>query len=91
MARTKAREMQFAINRLGHFALAAARRTALAAAHGARVVAVSSVGHVNGHVTHAALPHLPRAAGDFPRRVADLVNISFTAGYVARPGKAVCA
>ena len=37
------------------------------------------------NVTHAALPHLVRAAGDSPRRVADLVTISSTAGRVARP------
>jgi NADP-dependent 3-hydroxy acid dehydrogenase YdfG len=41
------------------------------------------------YVTHAALPHLLRAAGDAPRRVADLVTISSTAGRVARPGTAV--
>ncbi|MFJ9567172.1 SDR family NAD(P)-dependent oxidoreductase [Streptomyces fuscichromogenes] len=41
------------------------------------------------HITHAALPHLLRAAEDSPRRVADLVNISSTAGRVARPGTAV--
>ncbi|MFI9324857.1 SDR family NAD(P)-dependent oxidoreductase [Kitasatospora aureofaciens] len=47
--------------------------------------------NVNGvlHVTHAALPHLIRAAADSPRRVADLINISSTAGRVARPGTAV--
>jgi NADP-dependent 3-hydroxy acid dehydrogenase YdfG len=41
------------------------------------------------HVTRAALPHLVRAAQDSPRRVADFVNISSTAGRVARPGTAV--
>jgi NADP-dependent 3-hydroxy acid dehydrogenase YdfG len=41
------------------------------------------------HVTHAALPHLVRAAADPPRRVADLVTISSTAGRVARPGSSV--
>jgi NADP-dependent 3-hydroxy acid dehydrogenase YdfG len=41
------------------------------------------------HVTRAALPHLIRAASDSPRRVADIVNISSTAGRVARPGAAV--
>ncbi|WP_042381591.1 SDR family NAD(P)-dependent oxidoreductase [Streptacidiphilus melanogenes] len=41
------------------------------------------------HVTHAALPHLISAAADSPRRVADLVNISSTAGRVARPATAV--
>jgi NADP-dependent 3-hydroxy acid dehydrogenase YdfG len=41
------------------------------------------------YVTRAALPHLLRAAQDSPRQVADLVNISSTAGRVARPGTAV--
>jgi NADP-dependent 3-hydroxy acid dehydrogenase YdfG len=41
------------------------------------------------YLTHAALPHLVRAAGDSPREVADLVNISSTAGRVARPGGGV--
>ncbi|WP_329135099.1 SDR family NAD(P)-dependent oxidoreductase [Streptomyces sp. NBC_01476] len=41
------------------------------------------------HITRAALPHLRGAAQDSPRRVADLVNISSTAGRVARPGTAV--
>jgi NADP-dependent 3-hydroxy acid dehydrogenase YdfG len=38
---------------------------------------------------HAALPHLLRAAEDGPRQVADMVNISSTAGRVARNGAAV--
>jgi NADP-dependent 3-hydroxy acid dehydrogenase YdfG len=41
------------------------------------------------YVTHAALPHLVRAAEDSPRRVADLVTISSTGGRVARPGSGV--
>ena len=41
------------------------------------------------HLTHAALPHLVRAAADSPRRVADLVSVSSTAGRVARPGSTV--
>jgi NADP-dependent 3-hydroxy acid dehydrogenase YdfG len=41
------------------------------------------------YVTHAALPHLVRAAGDSPRKVADLIYISSTAGRVARPGGGV--
>ncbi|MFE5029152.1 SDR family NAD(P)-dependent oxidoreductase [Streptomyces sp. NPDC056656] len=40
------RELQFAVNHLGHFALAAGLHPALAAADGARVVAVSSIGHL---------------------------------------------
>ncbi|MGW0692490.1 SDR family NAD(P)-dependent oxidoreductase [Streptomyces sp. NPDC002738] len=43
-------EMQFATNHLGHFALATGLHSNLAATRGARVVAVSSVGHVNGDV-----------------------------------------
>ncbi len=47
--------------------------------------------NVNGllYVTRAALPHLISAAGESPRRVADVVNISSTGGRVARPGTAV--
>lgn len=40
------REWQFGVNHLGHFALATSLRPALAAAGGARVVAVSSIGHL---------------------------------------------
>ncbi|MEV7189739.1 SDR family NAD(P)-dependent oxidoreductase [Kitasatospora sp. NPDC093102] len=43
-------ELQFATNHLGHFALATGLHAALAAAGGARVVSVSSVGHLNGGV-----------------------------------------
>jgi NAD(P)-dependent dehydrogenase (short-subunit alcohol dehydrogenase family) len=44
------RELQFATNHLGHFALTVGLHDALAAAGGARVVVLSSVGHVNGPV-----------------------------------------
>ncbi|MET8962053.1 SDR family NAD(P)-dependent oxidoreductase [Streptomyces sp. NPDC004074] len=43
-------EVQFATNHLGHFALATGLHGALTQARGARVVVVSSVGHVNGDV-----------------------------------------
>jgi NADP-dependent 3-hydroxy acid dehydrogenase YdfG len=36
------------------------------------------------YVSHAALPHLLKAAQEAPRRVADLVNVSSVAGRVAR-------
>ncbi|MGW1965052.1 SDR family NAD(P)-dependent oxidoreductase [Streptomyces sp. NPDC001935] len=39
-------ELQFAVNHLGHFALATGLRRALASADGARVVSVSSIGHL---------------------------------------------
>ncbi|MGD0687219.1 MAG: SDR family NAD(P)-dependent oxidoreductase [Streptosporangiaceae bacterium] len=41
------------------------------------------------YCAHAALPHLLRAAGDGPRQVADMVNISSVAGRVARNGNGV--
>jgi NAD(P)-dependent dehydrogenase (short-subunit alcohol dehydrogenase family) len=40
------REWQFGVNHLGHFALATGLHPALAAADGARVVSVSSIGHL---------------------------------------------
>ena len=43
-------ELQFATNHLGHFALTTGLYDALAAAGGARVVVVSSRGHLNGEV-----------------------------------------
>jgi NADP-dependent 3-hydroxy acid dehydrogenase YdfG len=54
-----------------------------------RMVALNLMGSL--YVTHAALPHLVRAAEDPPRRVADLVTVSSTAGRVARPGAGVYA
>jgi NAD(P)-dependent dehydrogenase (short-subunit alcohol dehydrogenase family) len=44
------RELQFATNHLGHFALTVALRDALRDSGSARVVVLSSVGHVNGPV-----------------------------------------
>jgi NADP-dependent 3-hydroxy acid dehydrogenase YdfG len=41
------------------------------------------------YAARAALPHLISAAADSPRGVADLVTISSTGGWVARPGTAV--
>jgi NADP-dependent 3-hydroxy acid dehydrogenase YdfG len=41
------------------------------------------------YCTKAALPHLLAAAGDEPRRVADLVNVSSVAGRVPRLGSGV--
>ncbi len=47
--------------------------------------------NVNGllYVSHAALPHLIRSADEGRRRVADLVNVSSTAGRNARAGAGV--
>jgi NADP-dependent 3-hydroxy acid dehydrogenase YdfG len=52
-----------------------------------RMVALNVQGLL--YVTHAALPHLVRAAEDAPRGCADLVNISSNAGRTARPGNSV--
>jgi len=49
-----------------------------------RMVQINVLGLM--YCTHAALPHLLRAAEDSPRRVADLVNVSSVAGRIARPG-----
>jgi NADP-dependent 3-hydroxy acid dehydrogenase YdfG len=51
------------------------------------MLAVNTAGLI--HSTHAALPHLLRAAEDGPRRVADVINISSVAGRVARAGSGV--
>jgi len=47
--------------------------------------------NLNGllYVSHAALPHLTRAAQEGPRRVADLVNVSSVAGRRATAGSGV--
>jgi NADP-dependent 3-hydroxy acid dehydrogenase YdfG len=52
-----------------------------------RMVAINLQGLL--YTTHAALPHLLRAAEGAPRRVADVVNVSSVAGRVARSGSGV--
>jgi NADP-dependent 3-hydroxy acid dehydrogenase YdfG len=52
-----------------------------------RMIAVNAQGLL--YTTHAALPHLLKAAGDGPRQVADIVNISSIAGRVAWNGYGV--
>ncbi|MFD7776544.1 SDR family NAD(P)-dependent oxidoreductase [Streptomyces sp. NPDC059753] len=52
-----------------------------------RMIAVNVQGLL--HTTHAALPHLLKAAEEGPRRVADIVNISSIAGRVAWNGYGV--
>ena len=46
-----------------------------------RMIAVNQKGLL--YITNAALPHLLKAAADEPRQVADIVNISSSAGRVA--------
>ena len=52
-----------------------------------RMIKVNELGVL--YVSHAALPHLLKAAADAPRRVADIVNVSSVAGRVARRGSGV--
>jgi NADP-dependent 3-hydroxy acid dehydrogenase YdfG len=52
-----------------------------------RMIAINLNGLL--YVTHAALPHLRKAAEDSPRRVADLVNVSSVAGRQVRLGSGV--
>jgi len=52
-----------------------------------RMIDINVHGLLN--ITQATLPHLVKAAEQSPREVADLVNISSTAGRVARAGTAV--
>ncbi len=52
-----------------------------------RMVQINLLGLL--YCTHAALPHLLRAAEDSPRRVSDLVNISSVAGRETRSGSGV--
>ena len=64
---SKGCEMQFAVNHLGHFALALGLRDALAAAGGARIVSLSSRGHLRSPVlfddlTFATHPYEPFVA-----------------------------
>jgi NADP-dependent 3-hydroxy acid dehydrogenase YdfG len=52
-----------------------------------RMIAVNAQGLL--YMTHAALPHLLKAADHGPRRVADIVNVSSIAGRVAWNGYGV--
>ena len=52
-----------------------------------RMVRINLLGLL--YVSHAALPHLLKAAEQGPRQVADMVNISSTAGRIARSGSGV--
>jgi NAD(P)-dependent dehydrogenase (short-subunit alcohol dehydrogenase family) len=79
------RELQFATNHLGHFQLATGLHGALAAAGHARVVVVSSVGHVNGgvrfdDVDFARTPYDPWAAYSQSKTA----NVLFAVGAAKR-------
>ena len=79
------RELQFATNHRGHFQLATGLHGALAAAGHARVVVVSSVGHVNGgvrfdDVDFARTPYGPWAAYSQSKTA----NVLFAVGAARR-------
>jgi len=61
----RGREMQFATNHLGHFALALGLHDALAAAGGARIVSVSSSGHLRSPVVFDDLDYAFREYDPF--------------------------
>ncbi|MEF2978497.1 SDR family NAD(P)-dependent oxidoreductase [Subtercola sp. YIM 133946] len=58
-------ELQFATNHLGHFALATGLHDQLAAAGDARIVSVSSVGHIDGDVDFDDLMFERRPYGEW--------------------------
>ncbi|MFC5450995.1 SDR family NAD(P)-dependent oxidoreductase [Paenibacillus aestuarii] len=58
-------ELQFATNHLGHFALATGLHGALAAAEGARIVSVSSAGHLRSPVVFDDIHFLRRPYDPF--------------------------
>jgi NAD(P)-dependent dehydrogenase (short-subunit alcohol dehydrogenase family) len=81
-------ELQFASNHLGHFALASALRDALAAAGSARIVAVSSVGHLYSPVVFDDLhfrfrPYDPLLAYGQSKTAAILFAVGATARWAA--------
>nr|WP_300148201.1 SDR family NAD(P)-dependent oxidoreductase [Propionicimonas sp.] len=78
-------EMQFATNHLGHFGLTTGLHDALAMAGHARVVNVSSVGHINGEVlfddpNFHTLPYNPWAAYSQSKTA----NVLFAVGIAKR-------
>jgi NAD(P)-dependent dehydrogenase (short-subunit alcohol dehydrogenase family) len=81
-------EVQFASNHLGHFALARALHAALAAAGSARVVAVSSVGHLYSPVVFDDLhfrfrPYDPLLAYGQSKTAGILFAVGATARWAA--------
>src|SRR3954462_12223007 len=81
-------ELQFATNHLGHFALAHALRDALAAAGSARIVVVSSTGHLYSPVVFDDLhfrfrPYDPLLAYGQSKTAAILFAVGATARWAA--------
>lgn len=79
-------EMQFASNFLGHFVLAVQLREALACAHGARVVSVSSTGHLFSPVVFDDLhfrfrPYDPMTAYGQSKTASVLLAVEITARW----------
>jgi NAD(P)-dependent dehydrogenase (short-subunit alcohol dehydrogenase family) len=79
------RELQFAVNHLGHFALAVGLHPALAAADGARVVAVSSIGHLFSPVVFDDLDYRYRPYDPWTSYgQSKTANVLFTVGAAER-------
>lgn len=79
------RELQFAVNHLGHFAFAVGLHPALAAADGARVVAVSSIGHLFSPVVFDDLDYRYRPYDPWTSYgQSKTANVLFTVGAAER-------
>jgi NAD(P)-dependent dehydrogenase (short-subunit alcohol dehydrogenase family) len=79
------REMQFAVNHLGHFALATGLHPALAAAGGARIVSVASIGHLFSPVVFDDLDYRFRPYDPWTSYgQSKTANILFTIGAAQR-------
>jgi NAD(P)-dependent dehydrogenase (short-subunit alcohol dehydrogenase family) len=78
-------EMQFATNHLGHFALALGLHDALAAAGGARIVSVSSGGHLRSPVVFDDISYRFREYDPFGAYgQSKTANVLFAVGAAAR-------
>jgi NAD(P)-dependent dehydrogenase (short-subunit alcohol dehydrogenase family) len=71
-------ELQFGTNFLGHFALTIGLHTALAAANGARVVPVSSTGHLFSPVNFDFVPYTPIGAYGQSKTADSLLAVGIT-------------
>lgn len=80
-------EYQFAVNHLGHFLLARGLHRHLAGSDGARVVSVSSVGHVNGDIAFDDLHFIRRSYDPFAAYAqSKTANALFAVGASSRWG-----
>ncbi|MFF7598600.1 SDR family NAD(P)-dependent oxidoreductase [Streptomyces mirabilis] len=79
------RELQFSVNHLGHFALAVGLHPALAAADGARIVSVASIGHLFSPVVFDDLDYRFRPYDPWTSYgQSKTANVLFAVGAAAR-------